>query len=795
MVFRFLFDMLTLDRRLFFMRLGILCLFFAFLCTKTSAQYEFPSPPAQTQTIKSGSLIIPMDTLLQAKPGYFNLKAYGLVNALLQNEIPVKWAIKKGKQKNGINSADFFIADGNATRVFPDTQIVITGAGSIYYYSGPFIIDSNWVSAALPVINAFGSNVVVHKLMVNTTIDIRYTLTFKPFIALLNSSGYDSVTVHELQEANFNSGSYKLSMPAGTIFNEATNFSLLSDAHYNNGDTAHINPVLRYVQKGANYIAHCTAIGSFENKTLIMTTGGIDTAGSVSSYVFANHDLPISQFQGALFNPWGEFKWWKPKAGSTFRTSTAYDVITRGVNARVLSGTKLKPLSEKGGNIYYLPGHDFYFHTATPYSPNDNIKINGRRIFLNSIFIPPSDTFGLDFHTAIKLEMFACAGFPVKNENFVFNMVLSSTAYRAKDIKVLLPLPAGLSYVSHTLPKGVFNPVNGEWSLDSIMRGEVDTLVLTVKINQLGNITYYGNAVNNSLETLKSDNIDSVTIFAVSRPVAENDTNVFLGPYAVDTDTRLNDSDEDGGPFSNSSIINGPFNGNALMIGNDTIRYIPNASYTGPDSLQYLLCDNYPLCDTAWLFINVVSPLPVELSVFNGNRINGMVHLQWTTLSESGNDYFAVEQSSEGKHFELSGKVKGAGSTSVKQEYHFREIDRGEPVLYYRLRQVDFNGRSELSSVIALPLKTKNGLSLTLYPNPVNSKNELVIHMEGLPAGEDRLRITDITGRLVFEKVIKPENESSWNEIIDTSNTLEAGCYIVSIITNNSVTGTRLVVK
>ena len=795
MVFRFLFDMLKLERSLFFMRRGFLCLLFALLWGKVDAQYEFPSPPAQTQTITTGSLIIPMDTILQAKPGYFNLKSYGLVNALLQNEIPVKWAIKKGKQKNGINSADFLIADGNATRVFPDTQIVITGAGTIYYYSGPFIIDSNWVDEALPIINSFGNNVVVHKLTVNTTIDIRYTLTFKPLVALINSNGYDSVTVNEMQEAGISSSSYKLTLPAGTVFNESTIYSLLSDAHYTGGDTTHINPIYRYVQKGANYIAHCSAIAAFENKTFVMTTGGIDTAGSVSSYVFANHDLPISQFQGTLFNPWGEFKWWKPKVGSTFRTTTAYDVITRGVNARVLSGTKLKPLSEKGGNIYYLPGHDFYFHTATPYSPNDNVKINGRRIFLNSMFIPPSDTFGLDFHTAIKLEMSCSAGFPVKDENFIFYMVLSSSAYRAKNINVQLPIPAGLSYVTHAVPNGNFNPVTGVWSLDSIMRGEVDTLVLTVKINQLGTITYYGTAINNSLETLKSDNIDSISIFAVSRPVAVNDTNVFLGPYAVDTDTRFNDSDEDGGPFSNTSIINGPFNGNALMIGNDTIRYIPNASYTGPDSLQYLTCDNYPLCDTAWLFINVVSPLPVELSVFKGSRINGLVQLQWTTLSESDNDYFAIEQSIEGKYFALSGKVKGAGTSSILQEYHFMEIDKGEPMLYYRLRQIDFNGRSELSPVIALPIRTEAGLSLNLYPNPVNNNNEFVIHMEGLPAGEDLLRITDITGRGIFEKIIKPENESSWSEIINTSNYLEAGCYIVSLITNNNVIASRLVVK
>ena len=100
MFFRLSIRMLTTIRELTFLRCGILCLFLSFFSLKSHAQFELPgSVVANLQTIKNGSLIIPMDTALQSLPGYFNLKAYGLVNALLQNEIPVKWAIKKGKLK------------------------------------------------------------------------------------------------------------------------------------------------------------------------------------------------------------------------------------------------------------------------------------------------------------------------------------------------------------------------------------------------------------------------------------------------------------------------------------------------------------------------------------------------------------------------------------------------------------------------------------------------------------------------------------------------------------------------
>jgi hypothetical protein len=57
--------------------------------------------------IEAGALVIPMDNTNQAVGTPFNLKAYGLVNRLLQNEIPVQWAISATKAKDGV---DFSVA-------------------------------------------------------------------------------------------------------------------------------------------------------------------------------------------------------------------------------------------------------------------------------------------------------------------------------------------------------------------------------------------------------------------------------------------------------------------------------------------------------------------------------------------------------------------------------------------------------------------------------------------------------------------------------------------------------------
>src|ERR1041384_3643809 len=83
----------------------ICCCFLFFLVSmNVHAQNDLPNPTANIQLIKNGSLVVAMDNTTQGVPGYFNMKSYGLVNQLLQNSIPVKWAIKAGKAKD---SADF----------------------------------------------------------------------------------------------------------------------------------------------------------------------------------------------------------------------------------------------------------------------------------------------------------------------------------------------------------------------------------------------------------------------------------------------------------------------------------------------------------------------------------------------------------------------------------------------------------------------------------------------------------------------------------------------------------------
>ncbi|HWY97861.1 MAG TPA: hypothetical protein VNY36_02140, partial [Bacteroidia bacterium] len=122
---------------------------------------DLPSPTSNIQTVTAGSLVIPMDNSHQnlwlGRP--FNTKAYGLVRALLMQDIPVKWVIKSGKIKD---SSDF---SANAFQEYP----TVTAASLQYFKSGEFIVDTTYLArsvypgekTATQVISTFASRWLV----------------------------------------------------------------------------------------------------------------------------------------------------------------------------------------------------------------------------------------------------------------------------------------------------------------------------------------------------------------------------------------------------------------------------------------------------------------------------------------------------------------------------------------------------------------------------------------------------------------------------------------------------------
>lgn len=118
------------------------------------------------------------------------------------------------------------------------------------------------------------------------------------------------------------------------------------------------------------------------------------------------------------------------------------------------------------------------------------------------------------------------------------------------------------------------------------------------------------------------------------------------------------------------------------VTGNETPGYENNAL-----NLAWLRAMRDPLAPDC-----PITVLPVEIGYFDGeNHDEGNV-LYWNTASEKNSDYFTIEKSLDGKHWEEIGTVKGAGNSEYEITYQYIDFDFRKTINYYRLKQTDFDG-------------------------------------------------------------------------------------------------------
>jgi hypothetical protein len=98
----------------------------------------------------------------------------------------------------------------------------------------------------------------------------------------------------------------------------------------------------------------------------------------------------------------------------------------------------------------------------------------------------------------------------------------------------------------------------------------------------------------------------------------------------------------------------------------------------------------------------VCGVLPIELISFEGVSMVNSNQLKWVTATETNNDYFILERSEDGLNWTKIGKVDGSGSSYQNKTYSFNDNGFKNTLNYYRLTQVDYNGESKKSKMIAI---------------------------------------------------------------------------------------------
>ncbi|GAA4330821.1 hypothetical protein [Flaviaesturariibacter amylovorans] len=146
------------------------------------------------------------------------------------------------------------------------------------------------------------------------------------------------------------------------------------------------------------------------------------------------------------------------------------------------------------------------------------------------------------------------------------------------------------------------------------------------------------------------------------------------------------------------------------------------------------------------------TPLPLTWLSFTGIANTTGNLLQWTTANESNTSHFEVERSADGSSFQGIGRVGAAGNSSTDRRYSFTDGVTGG-TYYYRLKQVDNDGRYSYSSVVRLA-RGEDARAMTASAYPVPFQDKLTLRLSKAFSGNTKLILSlmDATGKTVLRK-------------------------------------------
>ncbi len=170
--------------------------------------------------------------------------------------------------------------------------------------------------------------------------------------------------------------------------------------------------------------------------------------------------------------------------------------------------------------------------------------------------------------------------------------------------------------------------------------------------------------------------------------------------------------------------------------------------------------------------------LPIELVNFEVQTTERSNTLQWTTASELNGDFFEVQHSTDGVHFEGLDLVNAVGESSTIQYYDYIHSFVASGTHYYRLRLVDNDGTFEYSATKAVTIGDLSTGTVSIYPNPTTTTQIISIVLE--QAADRTVQLINTIGVIVYETTLQD------NVLQVNLNELTVGVYSVVITDNDS---------
>lgn len=166
--------------------------------------------------------------------------------------------------------------------------------------------------------------------------------------------------------------------------------------------------------------------------------------------------------------------------------------------------------------------------------------------------------------------------------------------------------------------------------------------------------------------------------------------------------------------------------------------------------------------------------LPVKFIGFTLTLHKSNVLVEWATAEEMNSSYYEVQRSENGTDWNTIANIAAAGNTTLTHSYSYTDKNVTAKLVYYRIRQVDIDGRFAITTVRMLKIESGN----SEIKVSATSDKSIYVHFPEQTKGNVIVRLTSMNGEIVSQKIL---NQPIGQIIVPVQNTMK-GIYVVTVI-------------
>ena len=177
--------------------------------------------------------------------------------------------------------------------------------------------------------------------------------------------------------------------------------------------------------------------------------------------------------------------------------------------------------------------------------------------------------------------------------------------------------------------------------------------------------------------------------------------------------------------------------------------------------------------------------LPITFSSFSAQKQNKIVKLTWTTEQEQNSSRFIIERSADGRTWQSLASIAAAGISNNHLEYFAYDNLPLNGTCYYRIKEVDNDGRLQVS--VVRPVNFDAAYSIAVAPNP--AKDFIVVTMDRINNTASTIQLLNAAGNLVFTE------KTNLSKININTSSLARGLYFIKISNAGEVATQKILLQ